>query len=113
LVNKQGGLDGPHSRSKQDLRKDESDAEMNSQLNRARNDFDEVKKEYDTFVSTINLKLGHLKTSSRNLIISANKISKFIQPSTMEEELVIKVFENDKKVFDTYLNSLVKPLDSL
>jgi hypothetical protein len=110
IGNKNSGIEGSHTRSKQDLRKVEEDNDLEGQVSRARSDFDELKREYDSFVSTINLKIGHVKTSSRNLIISANKISKFVKPSTMEEELAFKVFENDKKVFDTYLSSIVSYL---
>ena len=60
-------------------------------------------KAFDVIVQ----KMKHLQNTSYNLLISCDKVANLVQNRSTEEEFVIQVFGNDKKLFENYLNSLI------
>jgi len=83
--------------------------DVDQRLAQAKADVEEIKKEYDNFMISMNQKISYLKMSVRNFIISSGKIAKFISGKSAEEEFALKVYENDKKVLENHLSSLVDP----
>ena len=63
----------------------------------------QYQKAFDTIVQ----KLKHLQNTSYNLLISCEKVANLVQERSEEEEFVIQVYGNDKKLFENYLNSVI------
>lgn len=47
-----------------------------------------------------------MKTSAKNLIVSSNKIAKVALKKNADDEMTLRNYENDKRVFENYLNAL-------
>ena len=68
---------------------------------------EELRAEKDSVLLNFNQKIGSLRASARNFIISASKLASFVQPTNPSVVYVLKTFENDKNILHGYIQNLV------
>ena len=82
-------------------------AEKNETIKKLTKLNDSIKQENDLMINNVNQKVSYLRTCIRNLIISSNKLSRFLIKRTPDVEAALRIYENDKTVVETYLHNLV------
>jgi len=65
-----------------------------------------IREQFESCISSFSQRFGYVKTSARNLITSSGKIAKVALKKNIDDEMTLKNYENDKKVFENYMNAL-------
>lgn len=60
----------------------------------------------ETHMNSLKQKFDIFKNTARSFVSSSGKVLKLVAKKGSEEEFTTKVYENDKKLFDTHLNAL-------
>ena len=82
--------------------------ETNNIIGQLQHNINELKSERERLIQSLNQKASFMKTAVKNFIISSGKLNKYIQKrGGAEIEFAFKIYDNDKKVLEDYLEGLV------
>lgn len=65
-----------------------------------------TREQLEGLLINIGQRFGYLKTSSKSLLMSSGKLMRLLIKKGGEDDFVLKVYENDKKAFENYLNAV-------
>jgi len=66
----------------------------------------QTREQLEGLISGIHQRFGYLKTASKSLLMSGGKLLRLVIKKGGEDDFVFKVYENDKKGFENYLNAV-------
>ena len=65
----------------------------------------ESKIDYELIFRTLFQKLGYLESSIKNLVVSSGKLASLFMQNNDEEDMILRVYESDKKSLESSLTS--------
>ena len=66
----------------------------------------QTREQLEGLLINIGQRFGYLKSSSKSLLMSSGKLMRLVIKKGGDDDFVLKVYENDKKAFENYMNAV-------